>query len=184
MKKKDFSIIVAIDANRGIGKDGRMPWHLPSDMRYFKEVTLKTASRLKSNAVIMGRKTWESIPEKFRPLAERVNIVLTRNPLYDFPASVVKAQNLEEAFFYINGHAEEIENVFVIGGAQIYQKAVGLPECRYLYVTEIFKAFECDAFFPEFEKAFERVWSSEYSEENTMTYHFARYQRRSIPGKL
>ena len=74
-----FQLVVAATRKLGIGKHGSMPWKLPGDMAYFKELTSKTADSSKQNAVIMGRKTWESIPLKFRPLPGRINVVLTRN---------------------------------------------------------------------------------------------------------
>ena len=74
-----YQLVVAATRKLGIGKAGTMPWKLPGDMAYFKELTSKTADAGKQNAVIMGRKTWESIPPKFRPLPNRVNVVLTRN---------------------------------------------------------------------------------------------------------
>ena len=74
-----YQLVVAATRKLGIGKSGTMPWKLPGDMAYFKELTSKTAESGKQNAVIMGRKTWESIPPKFRPLPNRVNVVLTRN---------------------------------------------------------------------------------------------------------
>ena len=75
---KPFHVIVAHDLNRGIGIDNKIPWHLPVDMAYFKKTTT-TATAGKKNAVIMGRKTWDSIPEKFRPLPDRINIVLSKS---------------------------------------------------------------------------------------------------------
>lgn len=74
-----YQLVVAATRKLGIGKSGTMPWKLPGDLAYFKELTSKTAESGKQNAVIMGRKTWESIPAKFRPLPNRVNVVLTRN---------------------------------------------------------------------------------------------------------
>lgn len=76
-----FQIVVAATRKLGIGKGGTMPWKLPGDMAYFKELTSRTADPAKQNAVVMGRKTWESIPPKFRPLPGRVNVVLTRGAL-------------------------------------------------------------------------------------------------------
>lgn len=73
-----FQLVVAATRKLGIGKNGSMPWKLPGDMAYFKEITSKTADSAKQNAVVMGRKTWESIPPKFRPLPGRINVVLTR----------------------------------------------------------------------------------------------------------
>ena len=94
---KPYNIIVVADFNSGIGKNGMLPWHLPGDMRHFKELTITAQSKSKKNAVIMGRKTWESIPEKFRPLKKRINSVLTRNNATSFPRGVIKAMSLNEA---------------------------------------------------------------------------------------
>lgn len=76
-----FQIVVAATRKLGIGKAGTMPWKLPGDMAYFKELTMRTADPAKQNAVVMGRKTWESIPPKFRPLPGRVNVVLSRSAI-------------------------------------------------------------------------------------------------------
>ena len=80
-KRRPFSVVVAVcKQSRGIGKDNQLPWRLRADMQYFKQLTRSTRDPTKRNAVIMGRKTWQSIPPKFRPLDDRVNVVLSRNP--------------------------------------------------------------------------------------------------------
>ena len=131
-----ISLIAAVAQNRALGKDGQLLWHLPEDMRYFRETT-------RGKPVIMGRKTWESLPDVFRPLPGRRNIVISRNPAYDAPGATL-AGSLEEAVRLAQDDAE----VFVIGGAEIYRQA--LPLAQRLYLTEVAQDFAADAFFPEF----------------------------------
>ena len=131
-----ISLIAAVAQNRALGKDGQLLWHLPEDMRYFRETT-------RGKPVIMGRKTWESLPDVFRPLPGRRNIVISRNPAYDAPGATL-AGSLEEAVRLAQDDAE----VFVIGGAEIYRQA--LPLAQRLYLTEVARDFDADAFFPEF----------------------------------
>ena len=92
-----FNIIVAVDSKNGIGKKGNLPWSFSADMKRFKEITSTTKDKSKQNAVVMGRKTWNSIPEKFRPLPGRLNLVLTRSQQLFFPVDVMKANSLPEA---------------------------------------------------------------------------------------
>ena len=87
--KIPFSLIVAMDSQNGIGKNGQLPWHLPADLKHFKEITCTVRDPKKQNVVLMGRKTWDSIPEKFRPLPGRINVVLTRHPDLKFPLGVL-----------------------------------------------------------------------------------------------
>src|SRR5262245_10605196 len=96
-----FDIVVATDMNSGIGKDGQLPWNLPGDLRHFKDVTSRAKSPLKKNAVIMGRKTWEALPDKFRPLPGRVNLVLTHNKKLSFPPGVLQADNIDSALMLL-----------------------------------------------------------------------------------
>ena len=133
-----LSMIAAVARNRVIGKDNRLLWHLPEDMKHFREVT-------RGKPVIMGRKTWESLPEAFRPLPGRHNIVLSRTPDYTPPGAAV-AGSLDEALRL----AGPVEEVFIIGGEALYRKA--LPQAQRLYLTEIDQEFEGDAFFPEFKR--------------------------------
>ena len=126
------SLIVARAANGVIGKGNGMPWHLPADLAHFKRTTL-------GRPVIMGRRTWESIG---RPLPGRRNLVVTRNAAYEAAGAEV-VDSLEAAWRAV-GDADE---VFVIGGGQIYADA--LPGADRIYVTEIGEAIEGDTFFPD-----------------------------------
>ena len=172
-----FDIIVAQDLNSGIGKSGQIPWHLPGDMRHFKDVTLRTQSLLKKNAVIMGRKTWESLPDKFRPLPGRVNLILTHNKKLIFPPGVLHADNLDSALLTLssNKYRELIETVFVIGGAQVYQAAIKHPRCRNIYLTQVLQEFDCDANFPPVPENFRQVSQSSHFLENSVEYYFTEY---------
>lgn len=152
---RPFSVVVAATQKGGIGKENTMPWKLPTDMAYFKKLTLDTKQEGKMNAVILGRKTWESIPKKFRPLAGRLNIILTTNK-ENLEAGVESIENvrisdsLPNALKLVStGELEtSIANVFVIGGGMIYKEAWALPQCEKLYITNILKDYECDTFIP------------------------------------
>ncbi len=172
---RDFSIIVAADAKMGIGRGGALPWHLPGDMAHFKTVTL-AAPAGKRNAVIMGRKTWESVPQRFRPLMGRLNVVLTRNPDFVVPAGVKTHHSLEDALKSLEAH-RDIHQIFIIGGADLYAQAVTLPECRRLFLTRIDADFECEAFFPPVPTDFKQKFCSPVVEENSVKYRFFEYFR-------
>lgn len=169
-----FSIIAAACKNMGIGKNGVMPWNLPSDLAHFN----KTTRGAGQNAVIMGRVTWESLPEQHKPLKGRINIVITRNADYSLPEGVFKAESVEGAL-KIAGKCV-VEEAFVIGGAQIYNEAIQNPNCATIYLTEIDGQFECDAFFPKIDLSkFKKTFASEEKTENGLKFKFAKYSRIS-----
>ncbi|HPN88572.1 MAG TPA: dihydrofolate reductase [Candidatus Omnitrophota bacterium] len=175
-------LIVALDKNYGIGQKGRLPWRLSEDLKYFKKITT-TASKNKKNAVIMGRKTWESLPGHFRPLPDRVNIVLTKNNELTFPEGVEKAESFSHVFELLETvYKEKVDKAFVIGGAEIYRQAIDLPQLRTIYMTHILEDFSCDVFFPLRERAFQndfkRIEFTSVFSENETTFYFAQYQRR------
>ncbi len=170
-----FDLVVACDLNRGIGLKNGLPWRLPGDMKHFRDLTVTTVNPKLQNAVLMGRKTWESIPLKFRPLPGRVNMVLTRNSDYNINPDATVAGSLESA---MENLAElEIENYFIIGGAHLYEQAVHHPSCNLLYLTEIQEKFECDAFFPSFENLFTLISTSKTHQEHGLDYCYKKYQR-------
>lgn len=145
---KSFSIIVIADKNNGIGKNGDMPWHLPADLKHFARVTTSVKSRGKVNAVIMGRKTWESIPETHRPLKNRLNVVLTHADNVRFSDSIAQFSSLENALITLCKNSK-IENIFVIGGGKVFAAAINHPFCQKIYLTQINHIFDCDVFFPK-----------------------------------
>ena len=146
---KQITLVVAHDNNNGIGKDNKLPWHLPSDLKHFKETTL-------GKVVLMGSNTYESLPEKFRPLPGRTTIRFSRNvkggflavnqnthvhnsrDLVDFLTSYKAGENLH---YFINR-----DEIFVVGGASIYEQA--LPYADKIIATQVHAEFDCDAFFP------------------------------------
>lgn len=165
-----FSLIAAVDSKMGIGKNGHLPWKLPSDLAYYHTKTVGNGN----NAVIMGRLTWESLPEKFRPLPKRKNIVITRNSTLELPAGVARSESLEKALAV----AENLmpDDIFIIGGSQIFADAIAHPDCAKIYLTEIEGNFVCDTFFPKIPQKFKKISASEISEENGIKFRFCVYQ--------
>ncbi|MBX9669992.1 MAG: dihydrofolate reductase [Candidatus Obscuribacterales bacterium] len=169
-----FGIVVACDLNRGIGKNNQLPWRLSADLKYFKQITSTTTEPKKYNAVIMGRKTWESIPPQHRPLPNRYNIVLTRNPNYPVPQGVFRFASLDETFEKLQ--EGPIEQVFIIGGAEIYNQAIQHERIGFLHLTEIRHRYDCDTFFPDYKQFFQLISSSEIQSENGIEFCFKVYK--------
>ena len=146
MADSRLNIIAAIGKNRELGLHGKLLWHIPEDMRRFKEVTT-------GHPVIMGRKTWESLPERFRPLPGRTNIVVTRQAGYEAAGATV-ADSLETARAAA-ARAAGADEVFVIGGGELY--AAALPYASRLYLTLVDDTAEADTFFPLYEQEFKII---------------------------
>ncbi len=172
-----FDIVVAADQQGGIGRGSELPWHLPHDTKFLKRITTETSAPNLRNAVIMGRKTFETIPRRFRPLKKRLNVVLTRNAAYEVPDGAVPVGSLDEAVAHICEDAS-VQRAFVLGGGEIYQLAIDMPACRRIYLTRVEGDFDCDAFFPAVPKSFTRVDASDRHEENGIGYVFETYERR------
>lgn len=161
MSMSSLSIIVATDSKLGIGVDNKLPWHLPEDLAHFKRTT-------SGHAIIMGRKTFESIG---RPLPNRRNIVVTRNREW-LHAGVETVTSLDAASNLLND-----DFAYIIGGAEIYQQS--MPLANELVVTEIQHEFSCDAFFPVINPL---IWNEtkrekHYSEENNLHFAFVTYKK-------
>lgn len=154
-----ISLIAAIGANnRALGKDNQLLWHIPDDLKRFKEIT-------NGHPVIMGRKTWESLPEKFRPLPGRLNIVVTRQEEYEASGAEV-CNSLEDAIRIASEN--ETNEIFVIGGGELYKEA--LPFAHKLYLTLIDDEKDGDVFFPEYEHTFTKKTFEEEHDFNGLAY--------------
>jgi dihydrofolate reductase len=168
MNRPTLGLIAAVARNGVIGRNNQLLWHLPEDMRHFRRVTLGCP-------VIMGRKTWESLPDRFRPLPGRANIVVTRNAQWQAAGAQV-ALSMEDALAL----AGEAAKVFVIGGAALY--AAALPLADELVLTEIDRAFDGDVSFPAWPREeFNEIHRESHhaGEPNDFDYAFVTYQRKN-----
>lgn len=130
-----MELIVAVHGNDyGIGKEGKIPWRVPKDMEFFKERTV-------SKTVVMGWKTYESIPKKFRPLSQRTNVVLSKTKDYRSEGVIMKTS--------LDSVLEECKDVVVMGGVHLYKEAIHHPQLKTAYITYIKGDYKCDAFFPK-----------------------------------
>ena len=163
-----IGLIWAQARNRVIGKNGVMPWHLPEDLAHFKRVTL-------NHPVVMGRKTWDSIPPRFRPLPGRTNIVVTRQPDWN-ENGAQRTSSLREALQLCENSAQ----VWIIGGAQIYAQA--LPLADELVVTEIDAEVDGDAFAPAIGPEWHEVAREEIAAANGQPLAFVTWRRSGRTG--
>jgi dihydrofolate reductase len=159
-----LNLIYARAANGVIGKDNALPWHLPEDMAHFKRTTL-------GSPVIMGRKTWDSLPPRFRPLPGRRNIVLTRDAAWQAEGAQ-RAGSVAEAMAAC-GDAPE---AWVIGGAEMYRQA--LPHAQRVVVTEIARDFEGDAFAPELGPKWQETARESHTAANGLPFAFVTFERK------
>ena len=160
-----LGVIYARARNGVIGKDNQMPWHLPEDLAHFKRTTLGAP-------VIMGRKTWDSLPPRFRPLPGRRNIVITRNA--DWQAEgAERVGTLEEAVALCG----DVPLAWVIGGAEIYRLA--LPHADIAVVTEIDADFEGDAYAPELGPQWQETARERHVSKTGLGYSFVTFQKDS-----
>ena len=164
------SMIAAVAKNRVIGRENRLPWYLPEDLKYFKQTTL-------GSPVVMGRKTYESIG---RLLPGRPHWILSRNPSFQVSGARV-VSDLDQALSEIATNYPDSE-VFILGGGVLYSEALARKKVDRLYLTEIAEEIEGDAFFPEWDREeFFEVRSSplEMSSQSRLHYRFVLYEKKS-----
>jgi dihydrofolate reductase len=162
-----LSAIVATDRKGTIGKDGKIPWYLPADLKFFKRTTL-------GHPVIMGRKTFQSIG---RPLPKRTNVVLTRDAFFTATGVVVQ-HSLGDAL--VHPAVTEADTAFIIGGGELYKQSLDLVSTVYLTIVDA-EIEGGDAFFPKLDpKEWKEVWSEGHRPEgkNELAYRFSRWERK------
>lgn len=181
---RTFQVIAAVTPSLGIGKNGVLPaWQLPGDVAHFREMTTRTQDASRKNVIIMGRRTYFSIPEQRRPLKGRLSMVISSTPqlvpanetclgTYSSLDTALKA--LEEDPVML----DRIHDVYVIGGAQLYATALKHPQCQAVHITRIEQEFDCDTFMPALDPAVYGLWSAgEPIVENGTRYSFLCYTR-------
>ena len=169
-----INVIVAVDDKLGIGKNNKLPWDIPEDLAHFKNITTKFETL--ENVVLMGRNTWESIPNKFRPLKDRINIILSTQ---DLDLSNYKNtycfKSLVESIEW--SKLRKTEKLFIIGGAQLYKEAINFCKIDTIYLTRVYGNFECDRFFMDktfFENGLNLESVSKFKEHLGITFDVAK----------
>lgn len=152
-----YKIIVARDLNMGIGNLNKIPWSFKQEMKYFQKITSSVVNDNKKNCVIMGRKTYESIPEQFRPLKNRINIVLSRK--LKSLDNVLVYNNIDNILNYVRKNKKIIESCFIIGGENIYKEFLKRELVTEIYETIINDIYKCDVFFPKIKNNYELIKS-------------------------
>ncbi|XP_077994063.1 dihydrofolate reductase-like isoform X2 [Glandiceps talaboti] len=184
MPLKKISLVAAACNNMGIGKNGDLPWRLRKEMKYFTTLTSETQEEGKQNAVIMGRKSWFSIPDKYRPLSDRFNVVLSQTLNECPPGAHLLMPTLDEALKQLSESPlqDKIDQVFILGGTGVYKESLLSPQCHRVYLTRIMADFDCDTFFPDFDtSAFKLVSDpsipSEIQEEKGIQFKYEVYEK-------
>jgi dihydrofolate reductase len=166
MLLSNLFFIVAADAQNGIGKNNALPWHISADLKHFKRLTF-------GNYVILGRKTWESLP--VRPLPGRKHILLTRSA-GNVPSDVLCFSNKEKIIDFIQQHEQAL--FYVIGGASLYEQFLEVTET--IFLTRIYKIYPTDTFFPSFARSFrlEEFSPLFFDEKEKVYFRFCTYKRK------
>lgn len=178
----NFSIVVATGKNGEIGAKGNLLWHIPSDLKHFKVITTSSRNIEGGGMIIMGRKTYESLPTYPDTLPNRLSMVLTTNETLlsdDYGEDVIFFEDLDDLITSLDNYEKVLglrEEYFVIGGATIYKQM--LPLCNKIYLTEVEQEFpEADAFFKYNKGEFKVVGESEEKEENGYKFKFKTLER-------
>jgi len=171
------TLILAADRKGGIAKHGDLPWHLPLDLARFKRLTIGNGR----SAVLMGRATWDTLPPPLQPLPERLNLVLTKSDA-SFPGAL-RVASWAEALQACAAHMPAIEELWVVGGAQVYSLALAEPETTGIELTRIDADFDCDVHWSGVPDDFACVWREQHV-AGDIGYIFERYQRKTASAQM
>ena len=177
-----FSIILAVDDKNWLWKNNDLAWKISADLKYFKNITSSTTDLAKMNAIIMWRKTRESISSKYRPLPQRLNCILTRgiknddigSPIDDF---VLYFNSLERCLSELESK-ENVENIFIIGWANLYNQVLDNPMLDKIYLTKVKWDYDCDVFFDGIPDNFIVESYTDGEIENDIEYSFWTYEKK------
>lgn len=181
-----INCIVSMTEDGGIGKNGTLPWpRLKTDMSFFRSLSTNCPIEGKQNVVIMGRKTWFSIPPQNRPLKDRINVVVSKTMEQPPPGAHLLAHSVKEALDLINNTilSRSIALVWIIGGSNIYKEAMLMPGPMRIFITKILNNFDCDTYFPlEIMSKWKFMSDHQYSkiptrQENGVPFKFEVYEK-------
>jgi len=172
---KKINVILALDEKNGLGKDWDLAWRIREDMKYFAEISTWN----KKNAVVMWRKTWDSIPEKYRPLPDRINCILSRSFEFEDNFWEIRKFSSFESSLKKLSLDENIEDIFIIWWAQIYNKALKYNDLWKIYLTRVKWNFNCDVFVNFREEEFELIENSEWKKtQKWIEFRFEVYKKK------
>ncbi|CAJ1057136.1 dihydrofolate reductase isoform X1 [Xyrichtys novacula] len=187
VQKKPVRLIAAACRGMGIGKDGKLPWHLPSEFQYFLNTITQVSKPGKMNLLVWGKLCWYSNPETMFPVANNLHVVLSKtlNTVPDHAHFL--CQNFETAILLAVRPplADLIETIWVVGGTQVYKEALKHPWCDLIYLTDVMADFDCDVFFPEFDRRLFKEQErfpgvpSKIQEENGIKYRFQVFKKET-----
>jgi dihydrofolate reductase len=184
MKNFKFDMILAVDEENWIGRANSLAWKISSDMKYFKKITTETQDLAKMNAVVMWKNTWFSIPEKFRPLPDRINCILSNNLKQDDIWS-----KIDDFVLYFNSFEhclselewkENVENIFVIWWATLYNSVINNEFLDRIYLTKVKWNFNCDVHFAWIPENFVVESYTDWQEENGVEFSFWVYKKSKV----
>ncbi|XP_020482564.1 zgc:153031 [Labrus bergylta] len=188
VQRKPVHVIAAVCNDMGIGKDGKLPWTLPSEFQYFLNTVTRVSKPEKMNLMVWGKLCWYSNPETLFPVANNLHVVLstTLNKVPD-QAHFLCPDFASAILLTTRPHlADLIETIWVVGGTQVYKEALKHPWCDLLYLTDIMADFDCDVFFPAFDRGLFKEQEgfpgvpSKIQEENGVKYKFRVFKKESV----